>query len=135
MNQEVARGLFFLGFGALGVWLGGAMEIGTAAEMGVGYVPRALSIGCAGLGALILTMSAIRSDPLAASVTLAVRPLVVVSALVAGFALALPWLGLPVTIVVIVLLGAMSGEVVDIRTLAKTALVLASVPRCCFTRS
>ena len=45
-QQQYLSGLFFIAFGALAVWAGRDLTIGTAADMGIGYTPRALAIGC-----------------------------------------------------------------------------------------
>lgn len=124
MSQKAAQGLFFVVLGSLGWILGREMPIGTAGDMGVGYVPRMLSYGCIGVGIILFSTAIIRREARAAF-GFAGWPLLIVTALVVAFGLLLPRLGLPLTIVAIVLAAGVSGETFDWRVLAATALTLA----------
>ncbi|MBM3521751.1 MAG: tripartite tricarboxylate transporter TctB family protein [Alphaproteobacteria bacterium] len=122
-SARTASAIFFIGFGALALHLGRDLSVGTADEMGVGYVPRMLAIGCILVGVLRLAERALLG--VGDRFEIALRPAMLVSALVVGFAMALPILGLPVTIALVVLCAAVSGERFDWRWLALTAIVLA----------
>ncbi len=124
IGQSGAASLFFLILGAAGVSLGGDLDIGTAGEMGVGYVPRALSIGCIGVGLWLGVPPILRRDP-RRPLALAARPTLIVTALVLGFAAALPWIGLPLTVIAIVRTAAAAGEAFDPWYLLATAVSLA----------
>lgn len=109
ITQQSASGLFFLGFGALAWWLASSLPMGTAADMGVGYTPRMLAIGCLGVGAILLA-GAILAGGEGEGVSIAFGPLVLVSVMVVGFAALLPVLGLPLAVIASVLPAAISGE-------------------------
>lgn len=122
-SVRTASAIFFIGFGALALHLGRDLAVGTADEMGVGYVPRMLAIGCILVGVLRLAERALLG--IGDRFEIALRPALLASALVVGFALTLPYLGLPLTIALVVLAAAASGERFDWRWLAVTAAVLA----------
>lgn len=124
MTQQIASGLFFLLFGAAYFWLATDLAMGTAADMGVGYTPRMLAVGSMGIGAILLSVGALgrgNREP----VSLAVKPLLLTTAMVAGFALLLPWLGLPLTVIACVLPAALSGEKFNFGLLLLIAIGLA----------
>ncbi len=109
LSQQMASGLFFLGFGAVAFVLASQLNIGTAEDMGVGYTPRMLAVGCLIVGG-VLAGGALFKRGEGEPVSLAAGPLVLVTVMVAGFALLLPWLGLPLTVIASVLPAAVSGE-------------------------
>jgi putative tricarboxylic transport membrane protein len=125
IGQRAAQALFFILFGLAGIVLGRDMPVGTAGDMGVGYVPRALAIGCLAIGA-ILAVSALRARTVRQPLDLSARPALAVIGLVVAFAGLLPWLGLPLTILVVVLAAPIAGEPFRWATLALTALTLAA---------
>ncbi|WP_072386492.1 tripartite tricarboxylate transporter TctB family protein [Hyphomicrobium sp. CS1BSMeth3] len=110
-QQQYLSGLFFIAFGALAVWAGRDLTIGTAADMGIGYTPRALAIGCVAVGCLLL-VQAFFSSPADDEVRLSIawRPLLLVTIMVIGFAFLLPRLGLPLTVALMTGAAAFSGE-------------------------
>lgn len=126
LNERTASALFFIGFGALTFWLASALPMGTAADMGIGYTPRLLAIGCLLVGAMLLAASYVAREAGDAAVTIPVKPLLLVSAMVGGFALLLPLLGLPLTIGAIVLSACVSGEKFSWLGMAAMAVVLAT---------
>lgn len=124
IRRQLASGLFFVAFGALALWLGADMAVGTAADMGVGYVPRMLAFGCVGVGLWQLGVGFLQSWGEVA--TLNLRPMAFVVASIVGFAVVLPYAGLPLTIVILVLAAALSGEAYDRTRMLLTAIVLAA---------
>lgn len=124
LNQALAASLFFVGFGVGVLWLCRDMQIGTAAEMGVGYVPWLLGLGSISVGVISLVMARWGGVP-ADAVDIELRPLVYVPALIVCFAALLPVLGLPVTVALLVLATLASGETFDWRWLLVTAVLLA----------
>jgi hypothetical protein len=124
IRRQLASGLFFVIFGAVALWLGADMAVGTAADMGVGYVPRALAIGCIGVGLWQLGTGFSHSWGEVAAVNL--RPMAFVVASIAGFAVVLPYAGLPVTVFLLVVAAAFSGEAYDRTRMLVTALMLAA---------
>lgn len=124
MRQQWASSLFFLGFGSFALWLSTDMAVGTAADMGVGYVPRLLALGCIAVGVVqLVTGLAITWGE---TVSVGIRPLVFVTGLVLGFAALLPFLGLPLTVFLLVLAAAFSGEALEWPMLLLTALLLST---------
>ena len=111
VQQQYLSGLFFIAFGAFAVWAGRDLTIGTAAEMGIGYTPRALAIGCIAVGCILLLQAFIvTSAERGPSVSIAWRPLALVTLMVIGFGILLPYLGLPITVALITLMAGLSGE-------------------------
>lgn len=125
-QQQYLSGLFFIVFGALAVWAGNDLTIGTAADMGIGYTPRALAIGCIGVGCLLMGQ-AYRAAPAGDGnrVEIAWRPLLLVTIMVIGFGLLLPRLGLPLTVAVMTAAAALSGENFNWTMLALIAVGMA----------
>ncbi len=126
LNQQLASGLFFLGFGGLAFWLATALPMGTAADMGVGYTPRMLAVGCLAVGVIRIASIFFGSEA-SEPVSIAFGPLALVTVMVAGFALLLPWLGLPLAVIVSVLPAAISGETFRWHLLLAIAVVLAAL--------
>ncbi len=126
LRQQHWSGLFFIAFGAFAVWAGSDLAIGTAGDMGIGYTPRALSIGCIVVGCILLAQAVVSSpsedEP---RVTISWRPLVLVIAMVIGFGLLLPRLGLPLTVALMTVPAALSGEDFHWPTLAAIAAGMA----------
>lgn len=111
VQQQYLSGLFFIAFGAFAVWAGSDLAIGTAAEMGIGYTPRALAIGCIAVGCILLLQAfVVRAAEEAPRVSVAWRPLVLVTLMVVGFGILLPYLGLPITVALMTVMAALSGE-------------------------
>ncbi len=110
-QQQYLSGLFFIAFGALAVWAGRDLAIGTAADMGIGYTPRALAIGCVAVGCVLLAQAFFApSADEGARLSIAWRPLLLVTIMVIGFAFLLPRLGLPLTVAIMTGAAAFSGE-------------------------
>lgn len=111
VQQRYLSGLFFIAFGAFAVWAGRDLAVGTAAEMGIGYTPRALAIGCIVIGCILLLqafiVTAAGESP---RVSVALRPLALVTLMVVSFGILLPYLGLPITVALITLMAGLSGE-------------------------
>lgn len=126
LTEGLASGLFFIGFGAIGYWLGADLTLGTVADMGPGWVPRALSIVCMMIGVLQMATSLITGSD-RSPVTVTPAPLLLVTAMVGGFAALLPFLGLPLTVTVCTLSAALSGENFRWSALLAIALVLAAL--------
>jgi hypothetical protein len=125
IGQQTAASLFFLAFGVAAFWVSLSMPIGTAADMGVGYVPWLLSLGSIAVGVIQLTTAMFSKDR-GDAVVIEVQPMLFVTAMIVGFAALLPILGLPLTTGLLVLAAAASGEAFDWRILVLTAIGLAA---------
>lgn len=112
VNQRMASGAFFVAFGAFAVWAGRDLAIGTAADMGIGYTPRMLAIGCIIIGLVLMAQSVMArgSEDGDGQVSVAWWPLTLVTLMVIGFGVLLPLIGLPLTVVVVTLATIVSGE-------------------------
>ena len=124
IRRQLASGLFFLCFGAVALWIGADMAVGTAADMGVGYVPRMLAIGCIGVGLWQLGVGLRYSWGDVAALN--VRPIAFVLGCIVAFAVLLPYAGLPLTVFLLVMAAAFSGENYDRTRMLLTAVVLAA---------
>lgn len=63
LDKDVFAGLFFMGLGALGLFLGADYAFGTAARMGPGFLPRLLCLTLIGVGAVIALVGLVRRGP------------------------------------------------------------------------
>jgi len=110
-RKDVLAGAMFMGVALLGLWVSREYPIGTALRMGTGYVPRLLCWVLLALGACVLVQGLREAPRDAPSEQGAVarfgwRPLVLVTASLALFALTLEWLGLVVAILLLTIAGA-----------------------------
>jgi hypothetical protein len=121
---DLAFAAFLIAIGALAFALAGQLSIGSAASMGPGYVPRGLAILIMLYG-LVLAVRACFSgrQPFP---DVAFRPLLLISAAVAVFAIVLPLAGLAVTSVAVVICAGFASYDVRLRENAILAIVLAA---------
>ena len=110
VSQPLVSGLFFIAFGALALYVGADLQKGTSAEMGTGYVPRMLAIGCVAIGCVQLVQAWLRRRASFEAVSIPLLPLALVTGMVVAFALLLPRLGLPITVAITIGAAAVSGE-------------------------
>ena len=126
VQQQFLSGFFFVAFGAFATWAGSDLTVGTAADMGIGYTPRALAIGCIAVGCILLVQAylvAPAGD--SAQVAIAWRPLALVTLMVISFGVLLPYLGLPITVALMIAMAALSGERFHWPTLGAIAVGMA----------
>jgi putative tricarboxylic transport membrane protein len=112
-RKDVLAGALFMGVAALGLWLSRDYPIGTAVRMGTGYVPRLLCWILLGLGAVVLVqglreVQAQRQPSAGAGWTW--RPVVFVTLSLAIFGLAIERLGLVVSILLLIGVGAFASH-------------------------
>ena len=126
-RKDVLAGLLFIGVAVFGLWLSRDYPIGTALRMGTGYVPRLLCWLLFGLGVVVLVQGlreAQDSRALASADVSALRPLVFVTASLVIFGLSIERLGLVVSILLLIGVGAVAARGLrPLETLA-AALVL-----------
>ena len=90
--KELAFGLFLIALALVAFGATGSLSVGTAADMGPGFVPRALAWIILGFGAIFLIASFLKAPE---SVPMpAWRPLVMILASIALFAVLFSTLGL-----------------------------------------
>ena len=128
-RKDVLAGLLFMVVAAFGLWVSRDYAIGTAFRMGTGYVPRLLCWVLLALGACVLVQGLREAprEPPDGQGTVARfgwRPLVLVSAGLALFALTLERLGLVVAILLLTIAGAYATRGRGIVETLLAALVL-----------
>src|SRR5271166_6952576 len=109
VRKDVLAGLLFCAAALFGLFLSRGYPIGTAVRMGTGYVPRLLCWVLLGLGALVLLQGLFdpQSEQAASpSGTSAWRPLVFVTASLMIFGLSIERLGLVLSILLLIIVGA-----------------------------
>jgi hypothetical protein len=90
--KELAFGLFLIALALVALVATSGLSVGTAGDMGPGYVPRALAWGIMAFGASYLVASLLKTpEPVP---VLAWRPLIMVLASIALFAVLFSTLGL-----------------------------------------
>ena len=121
---DLAFAVFLVALGSLAFSLASQLTMGSAAAMGPGYVPRGLSVLIMIYGA-VLGARALFSGALPFP-SIELRPLLLLLAAVALFAVLLPVAGLAVTSFVIVLCAGYAAFDVRLRENAVAALALAA---------
>jgi len=124
-RKNVLAGLMFIAIAALGLWLSRDYPIGTALRMGTGYVPRLLCWILMGLGAAILVQGLREKNaPPERTSWRQLMPIVVVTTSLIAFALAIEQLGLVLSIMLLVGIGAIAARDIKIWELLLAAVVL-----------
>jgi len=124
-RKNVLAGLMFIAIAALGLWVSRDYPIGTALRMGTGYVPRLLCWILMGLGAAILVQGLREKDAPPERISWhQLMPIVVVTTSLVAFALAIEQLGLVLSILLLVGIGAIAARDIKIWELLLAALVL-----------
>ena len=121
-TPDLAFAAFLVALGALAFALASDLTVGTAAAMGPGYVPRGLAgiimIYGVGLG-LRAAFTGRQAFPV-----IAWRPLLLISAAVALFAVLLPVVGLALTSLAVVICSGLAAYDVRLRENALLAVAL-----------
>jgi hypothetical protein len=120
---DLCFAVFLIALGTLGFSLSNQLSIGTAAAMGPGYVPRGLSVLIMVYG-LALGVRALFSGRQSFP-EIAFRPILLVSASVAVFAIVLPLVGLAITSFAVVICAGFAAYDVRLRENAVLAVALA----------
>ena len=106
---DLAFAAFLVALGALALALGSELTVGTTGSMGPGYVPRALAILIIVMG-LGMGVRALLVGPQPFP-SIAFRPLLLIGAAVALFAVLLPLAGLAITsLAVVICAGAAAAD-------------------------
>jgi len=121
---DLAFAAFLVAIGAFAFALTDDLAIGTAASMGPGYVPRGLAVVIMVYG-LVLGARAAFSGPLAFP-GIALRPFILISGSVALFAVLLPFAGLALTSLAVVLCAGYAAYDVRVKENAALAVALAA---------
>jgi putative tricarboxylic transport membrane protein len=112
-RKDVLSGLLFIAVAAFGLWLSRDYPIGTALRMGTGYVPRLLCWILLGLGVVVLVQGlreAQSARTLSRDELSAWRPVLFVTASLVIFGLSIERLGLVVSILLLIGVGAVAAN-------------------------
>jgi hypothetical protein len=126
-RKDVLSGLMFIGIALLGLWLSRNYPIGTSLRMGTGYVPRLLCWILLGLGVIVLVQGLRRKQtaPAADGGELArLWPVLVVTTSLIAFALAIEQLGLVLSVLLLIGIGALVAPGIKIWEAVAAALGL-----------
>jgi len=121
---DLCFAVFLVALGALAFSLASQLSVGSAAAMGPGYVPRGLSALIMIYG-LVLGVRAFFSGKQPFP-EIAFRPIILVSASVAVFAILLPLVGLAITSFAVVICAGFAAYDVRLRENAILAVALAA---------
>lgn len=118
-RPDLLTAAIFVGFGALGLWQTRGLDGGTMAQMGPGYLPRVVC-GLLILLGLVIGLSALRRDAVAID-PVKLRPVLVITLSIVGFAYAATHLGFVIASLFLV----MAGSLADPGSRWRTTLLLA----------
>ncbi len=121
---DLAFAAFLIALGAFAFALASELSAGTAAAMGPGYVPRALALLIMVYGVVLMARAAVAGWQ--AFPAIAVRPLLMVCASVALFAILLPIAGLAATSFAVVVCAGFAAYDVRWRENLGLAVALAA---------
>jgi putative tricarboxylic transport membrane protein len=124
-RKNVLAGLMFIAIAALGLWVSRDYPIGTALRMGTGYVPRLLCWILMGLGAAIAVQGLREKDaPPERTSWRQLMPIVIVTTSLVAFAMAIEQLGLVLSILLLIGIGAIAARDLKLWETLVAALVL-----------
>jgi hypothetical protein len=133
MDRDLWAGVVFVAIAIAALALGTDLTVGTAAEMGEGYVPRAMAIVLLAFGVLIVALAVWRGSSPSQSPAegreafVQWRPLGFVTAAVVAFAVALEPLGLIPATVLSTTAANFAGQPLSVRSLAILVCVLSAI--------
>lgn len=107
-GRELAAAVVLLAFGAFVIYWGREYPIGTATQMGPGYVPRMLGIAAVLLGLVVLAQ-AFASEPVSVG-DWSMRPGLAVTAAVVLFALLVDSIGLVAASLAVVIISRLAAS-------------------------
>jgi putative tricarboxylic transport membrane protein len=123
-RADVLSGLLFMAVALFGLWVSHDYPVGTALRMNTGYVPRLLCWMLLGLGAIILAQGLRGTAPRLGSQPSAWRAVLSVTAALVAFGFGIERLGLIVSIVLLVAIGALATRTLRPFETAAAAAVL-----------
>ena len=108
-RSDLYSGLFFAAVGVFGLIMSRDFDVGTAVNMGEGYVPRLICWILIGIGVITASRSFLRST--STEVTpLMWRPILAVLISIIAFALSVEKLGLIVAVPLLIAIGSLAGQ-------------------------
>ena len=121
---DLAFGIFLIALGALAFALASELTVGSAGSMGPGYVPRGLALLIMIYGAVLALSAAFAGWQ--AFPAIALRPLLLILAAVALFAVLLPIAGLALTSFAVVICAGLAAYDARLHENAVLAVALAA---------
>jgi hypothetical protein len=132
-DYDLWSGVVFVAIGIAALSLGADLTMGTAADMGEGYVPRAMAVALLGFGTLLIVLKlwrgsrALELSGASAAERFRWRPLAFVTLAVFAFAIALEPLGLIAATALSAVAANLAGQPLRVRALVVLILVLAAL--------
>ena len=125
-DRDLWAGVVFVAIGVAALVLGAELNVGSAADMGEGYVPRAMAIALVALGALVALLAWRRGSARSGAAFDAMRwrPMLFVTAAILAFVAALEPLGLIAAIACSAITANFAGQPLPARSLAILICVL-----------
>ncbi|WP_201836141.1 tripartite tricarboxylate transporter TctB family protein [Microvirga zambiensis] len=121
-HPDLLAGMIFIVVGALGLWAGRDLRMGTAAMMGPGYLPLIVSGLILLIGLAVTIMGLLRSrEPLG---VVRLRPLLIILVAVGGFAYAAGSLGFVIAAAWLIGIGSLADPESRLREIAASIVVL-----------
>jgi hypothetical protein len=108
-RSDLFSGIFFASIGVLGLVVSRDYDVGTAINMGEGYVPRLICWILIGIGGIIIGRSFLRSATTEVE-PLVWRPVICVLASIVSFSLSVERLGLMISIPLMIWIGSLAGQ-------------------------
>lgn len=123
-RRNLFAGMFTLVFGALVVWQSSGFSLGTPQRMGPGFFPMALGVVLLVVGAALI-LQALKSDEAMPQIRL--RPLIVIPAALAVFAVLIDRVGFVVSALAVVLIAGFAEKRPRLVPLTILSLVLLAI--------
>jgi hypothetical protein len=123
-RTDVLAGLLLMAIAVFGLWVSRDYPVGTALRMSTGYVPRLLCWLLLGLGAIVLVQGLRERSPVLRASAAAWRAVLSVTAALVAFGFGIERLGLVVSIVLLVGIGALATRALRPLEVAAAGLVL-----------
>jgi hypothetical protein len=108
-RSDLYSGLFFVSVGVLGLIVSRDFDVGTAVNMGEGYVPRMICWILIGIGVVTTGRSFLRSTSTEVA-PLVWRPIVSVLVSIIAFGTSVEKLGLVVAVPLLIAIGSLAGQ-------------------------
>ena len=123
-HRDLWAGVMFFAFGVAFVLLSQQYQMGSAAKMGPAYFPTVLGAILALLGLVIFAGAFARSSPEARVAAVGWREVGLILGSVALFALALPKLGIVVSLIVLIGVSSLASHEFSLRDTVISVVVL-----------
>jgi putative tricarboxylic transport membrane protein len=122
LTKDLLSGLMFIAFGLAALWFGRHLPVGTTVRMGPGYVPHMLAYLMLGLGFIIAIVALV--FPSEAVEAPRWKPITLVTAGIAVFALLFELTGMFPALVALVLIASIASDEFKLREVIASIAVL-----------